>query len=85
MNCIRFGIQDAGKPAITVRALYSMKSAGALFRVHLAQCIQELGSYEADLDLWWKPEIRPQDKFEYYSYILCCVMNKLNGYVALKP
>ena len=45
-----------------------------------------------------KPEFRPQDKLEYYSYILCYVdnflcihhnpedvLNKLNGYMLLKP
>ena len=33
---------DAGKSAIIVRALYGLKSAGALFRAHLVQCMQEL-------------------------------------------
>ena len=30
-------------------------------------------SCEADLDLWLKPEIRPEDGEKYYSYILCYV------------
>ena len=73
---------------------------GASFRAHLAECINALGyqSHKADPDLWWKPETRPQDKFEYYSYTLHYVddilfihhnpdgvLNKLNGYVQLKP
>ena len=33
-----FGL-DAGKKAFVVRALYSLKSAGALFRNHLADCM----------------------------------------------
>ena len=67
---------------------------------HFAQYVQELGykSCDADSDLWLKPEFRPGDKLEYYSYILCYVddilcihhdpddvLNKLNGYVLLKP
>ena len=27
----------------------------------------------ADLDLWYKAEVRPDDGFEYYSYIICYV------------
>ena len=33
---------DAGKSAVIVRASYGLKSAGASFRAHLAQCMQEL-------------------------------------------
>ena len=58
--------------------------------------MQELGykSRDADPDLCMKPPNRPEDKLEYYSYILCntddilCihhdpdgVLNKLNGCV----
>ena len=52
---------------------------------------------DADPDLWIKPKM-PEDKLEYYSYILyyvddilCIhhdpdnVLNKLNGYAPLKP
>ena len=65
---------DAGKKAIIVRALYGLKSSGAAFRAHLADCMRVLG-YEpclADPDLWSKPEVDPSG-FEYYSYILCYV------------
>ena len=34
---------DAGKLAIIVRALYGLKSAGASFRNHLADCMRHLG------------------------------------------
>ena len=57
----------------------------------------EYESYKIDLDLWWKPGIKPQDKFEYYSYILCYVddilythhnpddmLNNLTGFAPLK-
>ena len=33
---------DAGTSATIVRALYSLKSASALFSAHLAQCMQQL-------------------------------------------
>ena len=34
---------DASKSAMIFRVLYSLKSAGASFRAHLAQCMQVLG------------------------------------------
>ena len=55
-------------------------------------------SCQADLDLWLKPETRPENSFGYYSYIWCYVddivcihhvlnyvLNKLNHYKPLKP
>ena len=63
---------DSRKRALIVCALYGLKSAGAAFCAHLGKCMQVLG-YEpclADPDLWMKPEIRPDDHYEYYSYIL---------------
>ena len=60
-----FGI-DAGKKAIIVRSLYGLKSAGASFRYHLADCI-----CKADPDVWLKPEVRDEDaSFKYYAYWL---------------
>ena len=38
---VEFG-DNASKSAIIIRALYKLKSAGASFRAHLAQCMQEL-------------------------------------------
>ena len=52
---------DQGKTAVIVRALYGLKSAGASFGRHLADCMRNLG-YEpckADGDLWIKPMTRP--------------------------
>jgi hypothetical protein len=65
---------DAGKVTIIVRALYGLKSTGALFRNHLADYMRELGyeSCKADADVWLKAETRP-DGFKYYSYVLCYV------------
>ena len=63
---------DAGKKALIVRALYGLKSAGASFRAHLADCMQHLGysACLADPDLWMKAAVRPDDGHQYYAYIL---------------
>ncbi len=64
-----FGI-DAGKGAAIVCALYSLKSAGAAFRAHLASFMHPMGytSCKAYPDLWFKAETRPDDNFRYYAY-----------------
>ena len=64
--------EDAGRKAIVVRALYGLKSSGSVFRNHLAYCIHHLGLFPcpADLDLWMKPMVRPEDVFDYYAYVL---------------
>jgi len=66
---------DQGKKAIIVRALYGLKSAGASFGRHLADCMRTLGYKPclADADLWFKPVVRPDDGFKCYSYILIYV------------
>jgi hypothetical protein len=94
-----FGI-DAGESAIIVRALYGLKSAGAVFCAHLASFMRQMGytSCKACPDLWYKAETRPADNFRYYAYILCyvddilcvhhdlmSVLNLINGYLQLKP
>jgi hypothetical protein len=57
-----FGV-DAGKCAIIVRALYGLKSAGASYRNHLADCVRHLRweSCKADHIVWFKPEVRKGD------------------------
>ena len=68
-----------GKTAIIVRALDGLASSGASFRNHPANCMCHLG-YKfclADPDLWYKPEVREEDKFKYYSYVLLYVDNYL--------
>ena len=67
--------EDAGKTALIVRALYGLRSAGASFSRHMADCMRNLG-YEpckAESDLWYKPAVRPDDGFEYYVYVLLYV------------
>jgi Reverse transcriptase (RNA-dependent DNA polymerase) len=66
---------DAGKKAIIVRALYGLKSAGASFGRHLADCMRLL-SYspcKADPDVWMMETTRLDDSVRYYAYILLYV------------
>ena len=71
--------QDQGKRAIIVRSLYGLKSAGASFRNHLADCMRSLGytACLADQDVWYKAETRP-DGFKYYAYVLLYVDDALS-------
>jgi hypothetical protein len=66
---------DAGNRALIVRDLYGLKSAGAAFRNHLAECMKHLGWHpcRADRDLWIKAETRPDDGVLYWAYILIYV------------
>jgi hypothetical protein len=60
---------------IIARALQGLKSPGASFRNHLADCMREMGhvSCKADADVWLKPKTRPDDGFQCHSCMLCCV------------
>ena len=55
--------KDVRKTAVIIRALYDLKPTGAAFRSHLGKCMESLGyeSCKADLDLWLKPDSRPED------------------------
>jgi hypothetical protein len=66
---------DAGKRALIVRALYGLKSSGAAFRNHLAECMKHLGWNPCctDRDLWMKAETRPAHGVLYWAYILIYV------------
>jgi hypothetical protein len=68
-------VNDAGNRALIVRALYGLKSAGAAFRNHLAECMKHLGWHPcgAYRDLWMKAETRPDDGVSYWAYILIYV------------
>ena len=64
-----FGPDLAGKKFLVVRALCGIKSAGALFRNHLADCMRNIG-YSlclVDPDCWFKEETRPSDGAKYYA------------------
>ena len=70
---------DAGKKAIIVRSLYGLKSSGASFRNHLANCMRHLGwkLCLADPDVWLKEEVQPSDGFKYFAYALIYVDDTL--------
>ena len=66
---------DKGELAVIFRALYGLKSAGASFRNHLADCIKHM-RYKpclADPDLWMRPKTITIDGLEYYEYVLIYV------------
>jgi hypothetical protein len=90
---------EAGKKAFVVRALYGLKSAGASFRNHLADCMRHLGFTPclADPDLWLKAAEKP-DGSAYYAYVLLyvddvmvihhdamSVLARIDKYFKLKP
>jgi hypothetical protein len=69
-----FGEDLRGRKAIIVRALYSLKSAGAAFRNHLAVCMTGLDykSCLADPEVWMRAKTR-DNGFEFYEYVLIYV------------
>ena len=64
-----FGPDLSGKKALIVRAVYGIKSAGASFRNHLAECMINLGylSFLSDPYVWFKEEKGPSDGAKYYA------------------
>ena len=90
---------DAGKTAFIVRALYGLKSAGASFRNHLADCMRHMGFVPclADPDSWMLATEKP-DGTKYWAYVLLYVddvmvvhhdalsiLARLDKYFKLKP
>lgn len=71
---LEFGVENVGKKVLIVRALYGLRTSGARFRAHLAQCLRDAGyvSSKADPDVWLKAATK-SDGTEYYSYVLCYV------------
>ena len=69
-----FGSEFIDKLDIIVRAAYGLKSAGADFRNHLRNCMENLG-YELckeDPDVWMRSATRT-DSQDYFEYILLYV------------
>ena len=66
-----FELENVGKFAIIVRALYGGKSAGADYWRHVRKAMDEMGfeSCKADPDVWLRPSIR-SDGSKYYQYVL---------------
>jgi len=69
-----FGELERGKIALIVRALYGLKSSGAMWRAHFAATLRDMDftSSLADPDVWMRPSILPNGE-EYYEYILVYV------------
>jgi hypothetical protein len=66
-----WGLENQGKIAIIVRAIYGGKAAGRDFRNHLRDCMEHLGfeACLADPDAWMRPAIRANGQ-EYFEYVL---------------
>mmetsp|Transcript_18822 Transcript_18822/g.26690 ORF Transcript_18822/g.26690 Transcript_18822/m.26690 type:complete len:441 (+) Transcript_18822:2780-4102(+) len=69
-----FGPLEQGKIAVIVRALYRLKSSGAMLRSHFAGNLRDMGftSSLGDPDVWLR-EATKSDGSEYYEYILVYV------------
>ena len=69
-----FGLENVGKRAIIVRALYGGKSAGADYWRHVRKAMDEMGfkSCKADPDLWMRPGTKDNGT-KYWSYVLLYV------------
>jgi hypothetical protein len=65
---------DKGKVCVVVHVLYGLKSAGASWRVTLAQALRDIGfvSTIADPDVWIRPAAC-KDRYEYYERLLVYV------------
>ena len=70
---------DAGKLMIILRALYGLKSRGAVFRALLAETLYDIRYTlsKADRDIWIWPAVKPYG-FEYYKMILCYIDDALS-------
>jgi len=66
-----FGLENKGKRAIIVRALYGGKAAGRDFWHHLRSCMAHLGfkSKGGDPDVWMRPMTRSDGNLV-YEYVL---------------
>ena len=71
---LEFGLENVGKRAKIVRALYGGKTSGRDFRNHLRSCMDhlEFESCKADPDVWRRPSVK-SDGTEYYEYALLYV------------
>ncbi len=66
-----FGLENVGKNAIIVRALYGGKSAGADYWRHVRKAMSELRFFpcKADPDVWLRDGLRA-DGSKYWEYVL---------------
>ena len=68
---LEFGLENIGKIAVIVRALYGGKSANVDYWRHVRHAMTELGfqSCKADPYVWFRPSIK-SDGTDYYQYVL---------------
>ena len=73
-----FGLENMGKKALIIRALYGGKSAGRDFRNHLRECMSHLGFKPclADPDVWMRAATK-SDGSSYWEYVLLYVDDAL--------
>ena len=66
-----FGLENLGKHAIIVRALYGGKSAGVDYWRHVRSAMEEMGfsSSKVDPDVWLRLALK-SDGVEYYQCVL---------------
>ena len=72
---LEFGLENVGKQAKIVRALYGGKTSGRDFRNHLRSCMDhllEFKSCEADPDVWRRSAVKANGA-KYYEYALLYV------------
>ena len=68
---LEFGLENVGKRALIVRALYGGKASGRDFRNSLRSCMGHIGfeSCKADPDVWMRPATK-SDGTQIYEYVL---------------
>ena len=66
-----FGLENVGKRAKIVQALYGGKSAGADYWRHVRKAMEDMGfqSCKSDPDVWLRPAVK-QNGTDYYQYVL---------------
>jgi len=75
---LEFGLENKGKRAKIVRALYGGKAAGRDFRNSLRSCMHHLSfeSCKADPDVWMRKAVK-SDGAQYWEYVLLYVDDAL--------
>ena len=65
---------DAGKPMLIIRALYDLKSSGAVFQSFLSDHLWEIcyRPSQADPEVWMRPAVKSTG-LKYWEYVPCYV------------
>jgi len=68
---IEFGLENVGKRALIIRALYGGKRAGADYWRHVRSAMEEMNfeTCKADPDVWFRSSVK-EDGTDYYQYVL---------------